>query len=85
MPVHTDINDDFPHRDWATLIYLSDLPEGEGATHFPNRGGLRIEPRAGRMLTCPCGTEPHGVEAAGEDRYTLICWWSVNPQQGAPS
>lgn len=46
-----------------TLISLSDLPEGEGATHFPNRGGLGIEPRAGRKLSCPCGTEPHGVEA----------------------
>ena len=74
MPMHRDITEEYPHRDWATLIYLNTVKEG-GATHFGS--GLRIEPVRGRMMSCPCGTMEHGVEAALEDRHTLICWWTL--------
>lgn len=67
----------FTHgRDWATLVYLNDVDEG-GATFFPDRDGLRIQPRTGRMMSCPCGVELHGVEPAVSHRWTMLCWWEL--------
>jgi hypothetical protein len=62
------------------MLYLNDVPEGEGETEFLHQG-LRIQPKAGSLLIWPAGfTHLHrGNPVNTTTKYIATGWVFLNP------
>jgi hypothetical protein len=72
-------NGDIPahfNRELVWMIYLNDLPEGEGETEFLYQK-KRIRPTEGTVIIWPAGmTHPHrGLTVYTQPKYILTGWY----------
>jgi hypothetical protein len=69
------------NRELAWMIYLNDIPEGQGETEFLFQK-VRVHPQAGRVVIWPAGmTHPHrGNTVFNTDKYILTGWFIKAPQ-----
>ena len=65
------------NRELVWMIYLNDMPEGEGETEFLYQK-KRIRPTQGTVVIWPAGmTHPHrGLTVYTEPKYILTGWYS---------
>lgn len=68
------------HREIAWMIYLNDLPDGEGETEFLYQR-TRIKPTAGTLVMWPAGmTHVHrGNTVFTHNKYILTGWFIKTP------
>jgi hypothetical protein len=68
------------HRELTWMIYLNDLPDGEGETEFLFQK-CRIKPTTGTLLIWPAGfTHPHrGNTVFTTDKYIITGWFNKIP------
>lgn len=68
-------------RELVWMIYLNDLPEGEGETEFLYQK-RRIQPKAGTCVIWPAGmTHVHrGLTVYSHDKYILTGWYIKVPR-----
>jgi len=81
MPPHSDygVVNEYPHREFASVIYLNDDYAG-GELVLPKER-IKLKPKRGTLLTFRGGKVWHGVaEIKSGTRYTCICWYSVEPK-----
>ena len=66
------------HRVLAWMIYLNDLPEGEGETEFLHQS-VRLRPRKGDVVIFPAGfTHTHrGNPPLTTNKYIATGWYVV--------
>lgn len=71
---------DQANRELAWIIYLNDMPEGEGETEFLYQK-RRIRPKAGTVVIWPAGmTHVHrGLTVYSQDKYILTGWYLKTP------
>ncbi len=64
-------------RELVWMIYLNDMPEGEGETEFLYQK-RRIQPKAGRVVIFPAGmTHLHrGLTVYSQNKYILTGWFN---------
>lgn len=64
-------------RELVWMIYLNDMPEGEGETEFLYQK-RRINPKAGRVVIFPAGlTHVHrGLTVYTQNKYILTGWFN---------
>lgn len=69
------------NRELAWIIYLNDIPEGQGETEFLFQK-TRVHPKAGRVVIWPAGmTHVHrGNTVFDTDKYILTGWYIKVPQ-----
>ena len=78
------------HSEWTTgntsrvlawMVYLNDMPQGEGETEFLYQG-LRVQPKAGRILMWPAGfTHTHrGNPVYSHDKYQITGWLTASDE-----
>ena len=69
------------NREVAWMIYLNDIPEGQGETEFLFQK-LRVQPKAGRVVMWPAGmTHVHrGNTVFDTNKYILTGWYIKTPQ-----
>jgi len=75
MMAHSDYgaHNEFPHREWAAIVYLNDDYEG-GEVFFPQLEKV-IKPKAGQCMVFPGGKLMHGVHpVTAGTRYTVASW-----------
>jgi predicted 2-oxoglutarate/Fe(II)-dependent dioxygenase YbiX len=78
MTPHSDYgsSNEFPHREFASIIYLNDNYEG-GNLVIPELK-LVNRPKKGQLVTFRGGKLFHGVTTITKGtRYTSICWFKV--------
>jgi hypothetical protein len=65
------------NRELVWMIYLNDMPEGEGETEFLYQK-KRIRPTQGTVVIWPAGmTHPHrGLTVYNQPKYILTGWYS---------
>lgn len=63
------------HRALAWILYLNDVPDGEGETEFAHQN-MKISPTKGRLVIFPSGfTHTHrGNPVKTENKYILTGW-----------
>lgn len=69
------------NREVAWMIYLNDIPDGQGETEFLFQK-LRVQPKAGRVVMWPAGmTHVHrGNTVFDTDKYILTGWYIKTPR-----
>lgn len=69
------------NREVAWMIYLNDIPEGQGETEFLFQK-VRVHPKAGRVVIWPAGmTHPHrGNTVFDTNKYILTGWFIKAPR-----
>jgi hypothetical protein len=69
------------NREVAWMIYLNDIPEGQGETEFLFQK-LRVQPKAGRVVLWPAGmTHVHrGNTVFDTNKYILTGWYIKTPK-----
>ena len=85
MPPHSDYGaeNEFPYREFAAVILLSDEHEG-GDTIFPGLA-MEISLSKGDMILFSGGKYMHAVGPIyGANRYTCIMWFSDNSKYDDP-
>jgi hypothetical protein len=78
MRPHSDYGaeNEFPHREFASIIYLNDNYEG-GNLVIPELKFVN-KPKKGQLVTFRGGKLFHGVTTITKGtRYTSICWFKV--------
>lgn len=78
MRPHSDYggNNEFPHREFASIIYLNDDYHG-GNLVIPKLKFVN-KPKKGQLVTFRGGKLFHGVTTITKGtRYTSICWFKV--------
>lgn len=77
MLPHSDYgaNNEFPQREYASLIYINDNYEG-GELYIPDLN-FELKPQKGQLITFQGGKYKHGVKKITSGyRITSICWFS---------
>lgn len=78
MHPHSDYGarKEFPHREYASLIYLNDQYEG-GELYIPELN-FEMKPKKGQLVCFQGGKYMHGVKKILKgERLTSICWFQV--------
>jgi predicted 2-oxoglutarate/Fe(II)-dependent dioxygenase YbiX len=78
MPVHSDFGaqNEFPMRNYASLIYLNRDFEG-GKLYIPELN-FELSPKKGQLVTFEGGRLKHGVTKITKGRrITSICWFKI--------
>lgn len=70
----------FSNRELTWILYLNDMPSGEGETEFLHQR-RRISPKQGTLVMWPAGmTHVHrGLTVYTEDKYILTGWYLKIP------
>ena len=71
---------DVSHRELSWMIYLNDIPAGEGETEFLYQK-IRVQPTVGTIVIWPAGmTHVHrGNTVFTKDKYILTGWFIKTP------
>lgn len=78
MPPHSDYGakNEFPKREYASLIYLNDNYVG-GELYIPKLN-FELKPKKGQLICFQGGKYLHGVrKIISGERLTSICWFQV--------